>query len=41
MNGAEAHPGASANADLPFGFDPLSRVFRSDPCAITTLLRSG
>jgi cytochrome P450 len=31
MNFAETHPVASANVDLPFGFDPLSRVFRSDP----------
>ena len=31
MNSAETHPVASANVDLPFGFDPLSRVFRSDP----------
>jgi cytochrome P450 len=29
VNTGEAEPVASA--DLPFGFDPLSRVFRSDP----------
>jgi cytochrome P450 len=31
MNSVENPPVASANLDLPFGFDPLSRVFRSDP----------
>jgi cytochrome P450 len=29
MKSAETHRGASTNVDLPFGFDPLSRVFRS------------
>ena len=31
MNASEIGTAASANDDLPFGFDPLSLVFRADP----------